>query len=178
MNKEAAMKIRIVVLTLCVFVLFGADLKAQPKEVTESVTTTYYVTPKVVPLGETSAVMSYDGVGLTISDTGQGLFHQATVRVIGSLTIDKGKWNDERASTVWNLLNGDKVFATVTGTGERGKPGEVNTTGGTVTITGGTGKCSGIQGTFTFARYNLPKAAIEGITQSYVKANIKYTLPQ
>jgi len=80
--------------------------------------------------------MSYDAIGLTICDTGQGLFHQATIRVIGSLTIDKGKFDDERGSGVWNLMNGDKVFMTVKATGEGGKPGQVGITKGTVTIIG------------------------------------------
>lgn len=173
------MKLRIiVVLSLSLFMLLGVDANGQPKEVTESVTTTYYVTPKVLPVGEGKAVMSYDGIGLTICEKGKGMFHQATVRMLGSLTIDKGKLIDEHASGVWTLLNGDKVFVTVKGTeGEVGKPGEVGIAKGTVTIIGGTGSCSGIQGTFRFTRYSVPKAAIEGIGQSYVKANIKYKLP-
>jgi hypothetical protein len=48
---------------------------------------------------------------------------------------------------------------------------------GTVTIIGGTVKCSGIEDTFEFTRYAVPKPAIEGIIQSYVKANITYKLP-
>ena len=171
------MKIRTIVLCVCLFMVLGMDVNAQPKEVTESVTTTYYATPKVVPMGEASAGMSYDAIGLTVSDTGQGLFHQASVRVVGSLRIEKGKWNDEHASLVWNLLDGDKVFAIVNGTGQMGKPGEVGIAKGTVTFIGGTGKCSGIEGTFEYTRYSLPKAAIDGIVQSYVKANIKYKLP-
>jgi hypothetical protein len=164
-------------LSLVLLITFGINVQAQPKEVTESVTTTYYGTPKVVPLGADRAVMSYEAIGLTISDTGQGLFHQGTVRIIGSMTIEKGKFNDERGSGVWNLMNGDKVFMTVKATGEGAKPGAAGITKGTVTIIGGTGKCSGIEGSFEFTRYALPSAAIEGILQSYVKANIKYKLP-
>ena len=162
-------------LTLILLFAFGLNVQAQSKEVTESVTTTYYSTLKVVPLGVDRAAMSYDAVGLTISDTGQGLFHQATIRIIGSLTVEKGKFTDERGSGVWNLMNGDKVFMTVKATGEAAKPGMVGITKGTVTIIGGTGKCSGIKGSFEFTRYALPP--IEGVIQSYVKANVKYTLP-
>ncbi len=164
-------------LSLVLLLSFGFSVLAQPKEATESVITTYYATPKVVPLGADRAVMSYDAIGLTISDTGQGLFHQGTVRIIGSLTIEKGKLNDERGSGVWNLMNGDKVFVTVKAAGEMAKPGVAGITKGTVTIIGGTGKCSGIKGSFEFTRYALPSAAIEGVIQSYVKANIKYMLP-
>jgi hypothetical protein len=164
-------------LSLVLLITFGINVQAQPKEVTESVTTTYYSTAKLLPQGADRAVMSYDAIGLTISDKGQGLFHQGTIRVIGSIPIEKGKWNDERGSGVWNLMNGDKVFVTIKATGEVAKPGVVGITKGIVTIIGGTGKCSGIEGSFEFTRYALPSAAIEGILQSYVKANIKYKLP-
>jgi hypothetical protein len=164
-------------MSLVLLIAFGINVQAQPKEVTESITTTYYVTAKVLPLGEGRIGMSYDAIGLVISDTGQGLFHHATIRVLGSLTVEKGKWNDERASGVWNLMNGDKVFMTLNGTGQSPQPGIMGVAKGTVTIVGGTGKCSGIQGTFEMTRYSVPKPAIEGIVQSYVKATIKYNLP-
>ena len=164
-------------LSLVLLITFTIDVHAQPKEVTESVTTTYYATPRLIPLGPDRGFMTYDAIGLTVCDAGQGLFHQATIRILGSAIGQTGKASDESGNGVWNLLNGDKVFVTVKAAGESAKPGEVGITKGTVTIIGGTGKCSGIQGTFEFTRYHVPKAAIEGIIQSYVKANIKYTLP-
>ena len=167
--------IKILGLTLVLLLALGLSVHAQSKEVTESVTTTYYATGKVVPLGADSAVMTYDAIGLTLSDAGRGLFHQGTVRILGSMTIEKGKFNDERGGGVWNLMNGDKVFVTVKAAGEVAKPEMVGITKGTVTIIGGTGKCSGIKGSFEFTRYALPPK--EGVVQSYVKANIKYMLP-
>ena len=77
-------------LELVLLTAFGLDAEAQPKEVTESITTIYYATAKFVPLGADRGFMSYDAIGLTISDTGQGLFHQGTVRIVGSLTNEKG----------------------------------------------------------------------------------------
>ena len=164
-------------LSLVLLFIFGLNAHAQPKEVTESVTTIYYVTPKLVPLGPDSGFMTYEAIGLAVCDAGQGLFHLATVRVLGSATGEKGKSSDERGNGVWNLMNGDKVFMTIKAAGESAKPGVAGITKGTVTIIGGTGKCSGIQGTFEFTRYNVPKAAIEGIIQSCVKVNIQYKLP-
>ncbi len=164
-------------ISLALLISFGTTIQAQPKEVTESVTTTYYVTPRVLPVGAERFTMSYDAIGLTISDMGQGLFHNATVRAIGSFTSEKGQWNDERATGFWNVMNGDKVFFVLTGTGKSPQPGVLGVSKGTVTITGGTGKCSGIQGTFELTRYSVPKPAMDGIAQSYVKANIKYKLP-
>jgi len=165
-------------MSLVLLITFGINVQAQPKEVIESITTTYYGTYKVAPVGANRGVMSYEAIGLVLSDTGQGLFHQGTARILGSLTIDdKGKWDDERGSGVYSLMNGDKIFVSVKAAGEVAKQGVSGITKGTVTILGGTGKCSGIEGTFEFTRYTVPKPAIEGIIQSYVKANIKYKLP-
>ena len=154
---------------------FGFDAQAQPKEVTESLTTTYYVPAKVLPLGEGRAFMSYEGFGVTVSDTGEGLFHEATIRVLGSMTIEKGVYNDERGWGVWNLKNGDKVFFNYRFAGET-RPAVGGKGKGTVTFSGGTGKCAGIQGTFEAERYTLV-SALEGVGQTYTKAKVKYNLP-
>jgi hypothetical protein len=162
-------------LSFALSVTLSIGVQAQLKEVQEQGTTTYYVTAKFLPLGEGRLAMSYEATGLTISDTGEGLFHQATVRVLGGMTIDKGVYKNERAWAVWNLQNGDKVFSTYTGTGEA-EPGGTGTAKGTVTFTGGTGKCTNIQGTFEGTRISV-RPAMEGIFQSYGKGKIQYKLP-
>ena len=162
-------------LSLVLLVTFGINVQAQPKEVTESGITTYYSTGKVVPLGEGSLFLSYEAFGLTVNDTGEGLFHNATIRVLGGMLIEKGIYKDERGAGVWNLQNGDKVFFTFKGAGEA-KPGGVGIAKGTTTFTGGTGKCAGIQGSFEWTRYT-PRSTIEGVGQSYIKGIVKYKLP-
>ncbi len=147
-------------------------------EVTEPVTTTWHVIAKTIPLGEGRLYMSYEAVGVNVNDTGDGLFHNATNRVLGGMLIEKGIYKDERGWGVWNLLNGDKVFYSYANSGEQ-KPGGVGVTSiakVTFTFTGGTGKCAGIQGSFEGTRYSL-KSALEGTGQSYNKGNIKYKLP-
>lgn len=157
-----------------VVISFGMHAQAQPKEVAEAVTTTYYVVSKVLPVGEGRVFMNYEATGLVLANAGEGLFHEATIRVLGNLTAEKGKFNDERGWGVWSLQNGDKVFMTYTWTGEvkQGGSGEAM---GTVTIMGGTGKCVGIRGSFPATR-RMVKTSIEGVGQSYLKATIKYTL--
>jgi hypothetical protein len=123
------------------------------------------VTSKVVPLEEGRLCMIYEAIGATVGNTGGGLFHNATIRLLGSMTIEKGIYKDERGWGVWNLQNGDKVFVTYTFAGEV-KPGEVGFGKGTVTLTGGTGKCVGIQGSFEATRY-MVRTALEGVGQSY-----------
>ncbi len=145
------------------------------KEVTESGTTTYYAIGKVIPLGEGSFVLSYEAFGLTVTDTGKGLFHNATVRTLGMSTLEKGVYKDERGSGVWNLENGDKAFITYTLAGET-KQGGGGLGKGTCTFIGGTGQCAGIKGSFEITRY-IVRTSAEGVGQSYAKATIKYTLP-
>lgn len=63
-------------LSLVLLATLGLDVLAQtPKEGTESTTTSYYVTLKTISLGEGRAHMTYEAFGVTISDTGEGLFH-------------------------------------------------------------------------------------------------------
>lgn len=156
-------------------IFFGMDVQAQPKEVTEAVTGAYYVTAKRLPLDEGRVRLSYDAIGVVLSDTGGALFHQATGHILGGFTAEKGTYNDDRGWGVYNLQNGDKVFYTQVGAGVM-KPeggGQAKITG---TITGGTGKCAGIKGSTTFTRYSLRPAA-EGTGQTIMKGTITYTLP-
>jgi hypothetical protein len=162
-------------LSLVLLFIFGLNTHAQPKEVTEPATTTYYVTAKVLPLEEGRLYMTYEAIGVTVNDRGEGLFHNATARALGGMLIEKGIYKDERGCGVWNLQNGDKVFFTYTWAGEV-KPGGIGFAKGIVTFTGGTGKCIGIQGSFEATRY-MVRTALEGVGQSYTKANIKYNLP-
>jgi hypothetical protein len=162
-------------LTLVLFFTFGLNIYAQPKEGVEPVTTTFYVTSKVLPLGEGRMAMTYEAIGLVNSDTGEGLFHNATIRLLGSMTIEKGIYNDERGWGVYNLQTGDKVFFTYTMTGEV-KPGGLGSAKGRLTLTEGTGKLSNIQGSYELTR-TMVRSAIEGIGQSYTKSKIQYKLP-
>jgi hypothetical protein len=119
--------------------------------------------------------MSHEGIGATVSDTGEGLFHNATIRTLGGMIIEKGIYKDDRGWGVFNLQNGDKVFIEYTFAGQVNPKG-VGTAKGTITIVGGTGKCTGIKGGWEATRYH-PRSAIEGIGQCYTKAKGKYTLP-
>ena len=159
----------------CVLLLpFGMPVQAQPSDVTEAVTGTGYLTSKVLHFDEERVRVNYDLIGITLSDTGSGLFHQATSRILGGFTAEKGTYNDEQGWGVYNLQNGDKVFFTFTGIGEI-KPGGGEGKG-IITLTGGTGKCAGIKGGNTFTWHGL-RPALEGTGQLYSKETIKYTLP-
>ena len=167
--------ILILVLSLVLLLTLGINVQAQNKEVSETCTTTWYAPSKMLPLGEGIVALTYEGIGTTVSDTGRGLFHNATTRFLGSLKVEKGVYKDERGWGVYNLQNGDKVFVTYTAAGEV-KPGGLGFGKGTGTIIGGTGKAAGIQGSVEYTR-TMVRSALEGIGQSYSKKTIKYTLP-
>jgi len=171
------MKKYVWILGLSFFLVFvyGLDAHSQPKEVTEPGITTYYVTSKVLPVGEGRVYMSYEAIGTNVNDAGDGLFHNSTVRCLGGMTFEKGVFEDERGWCSFNLQDGDKVFSTYKYAGQA-KPGGTGFSKGTVTLMGGTGKCAGIQGSFELTRFT-PRSALEGIGQSYTKGNIKYKLP-
>lgn len=162
-------------LSLVLLLTFGINVQAQSKEVSESFTTVWYVPSKVLPIGEGMFYMTYEGIGTNVSDTGGGLFHNATVRLLGAMKIEKGIYKDDRGWGVWNLQNGDKVFFTYKMSGEL-KPGGIGLAKGTATFTGGTGKAAGIQGSFDVNR-TMVRTALEGVGQAYTKGEIKYTLP-
>jgi hypothetical protein len=82
--------ILLLVLSLVLLLTFGINVQAQSKEVTESGITTFYVTSKVLPLEEGSIYFTYEGTGLTVNDAGEGLFHNATVRALGGMKMEKG----------------------------------------------------------------------------------------
>ena len=94
---------------------FGMHVQAQPKEVTEVVTSTAYATSKVLPLEEGRVRLNYDAIAIILSDTGSGLFHGATYRVLGGFTVEKGKYDDERA---WGVINLHEVGNKLVGSDE------------------------------------------------------------
>ena len=121
------------------------------KEGTGSARSYYTGTFQMLPIGKVRVQMNYEGFGISVSDTGQGLFHNASQHVLGGLQIVKGAIEDS-GSIVFTLTNGDKVFMTYKSSGKVGKPTIYK---GTFTYVGGTGKVSGIQGGGEFTRYSL-----------------------
>jgi hypothetical protein len=169
------MKTRLlVILSLVTLAVFGlGNIARGQNEVTESVTTSYYSTSKVLPLGPDRGYMIFEAFGVLVSDTGEGLFHNATIRCIGASFAEKGSWEGENYCT-YTLKDGEKVFIIAKQGGKTGTPMPPGQ--GTAKMIGGTGKYSGIQGRTEFTTYFLRPSA-EGISQMYNKAKIIYKLP-
>jgi len=164
----------LVILSLITLTVFGFDNIARGQnEVTESVTTSYYGTSKVVPLGPDRVYVTWESFGVVVSDTGGGLFHNTTIRCAGAYLAEKGSWESD-VYGFYTLKDGEKVFVSGKFGGKMGMPPPP--ANGTAKFIGGTGKYSGIQGGTEYTSYFLRPSA-EGITQSYNKAKIIYKLP-
>jgi hypothetical protein len=165
--------ILIVALSFVLWVAFAASGQSQTAgEFTEWATITYSGNAKTLSLGKDLNYVSYEVTGVVVNDTGEGLFHGATVRCLGEQSAEKGEYERDRGSCICNLMNGDKVFLSYKATGDSGIPSK-----GTATILGATGSYSkGVQGGYGFTGYSL-RPAIEGIIQSFVRAKFQYRLP-
>jgi hypothetical protein len=169
------MKTRLlVILSLITLAVFGfGNIALGQNEVTESVTTSYYGTSKKLPLGPDCGYETWESFGVTVSDTGEGLFHNVTIRCIGTTLVEKGSFEVGGYCT-YTLKDGEKVFLSIKFGGKIGMPPPPGK--GTAKMIGGTGKYSGIQGGTEYTSYFLRPSA-EGISQSYNKAKITYKLP-
>ena len=75
------------------------------------------------------------------------------MHLLGTLHAIKGVFEDS-GFIVFNLPDGDKVYATWKGTGNLGKDAK-----GTITYVGGTGKYAGLTGGGEYTRRHVPNAS-------------------
>jgi hypothetical protein len=163
--------ILVLILGIVLLAVFGLEAKAQvPKEGTISETCVYSGTLKTLPMGQERLQITYESMGVSLSDTGEGLFHNASFRCIGAFYAVKGEYDD---STSCFLIrpDGDQIFLIMKSTGKVGGIAK-----GTLTIVGGTGKLVGIQGSAEFTKIDVRPAA-EGTFQGYNRWKGHYKLP-
>lgn len=126
---------------------------------------------KALALGKDQVQVTYDVMGVSVSDTGEGALHNASVRCMGALHVVNGSFDDESGSCVYTRPDGDQAFTTYKGAGKQGVDAK-----GTATFVGGTGKLVGIKGSIEWTRTNARPAA-EGTVQSVVRHKGTYQLP-
>jgi hypothetical protein len=131
---------------------------------------TYWITKyNPLPMGKERVQINYEGWGITQSDTGEGLLHNASAHVIGGLLAVKGVYENDSGMVSFTRPDGDQVFLTYKTSGVAGKTGM-----GTFTYVGGTGKFVGIQGSGEFTRHMLrPPAKGFGASVSVGKSTWK-----
>ncbi|HXX36305.1 MAG TPA: hypothetical protein VEM15_17685 [Thermodesulfobacteriota bacterium] len=159
------------VLTTVILVVFGMEARAQiPKEGTSSQTWPYSGTFKVLAMGQECLEMTWEVLGVVISDTSEDIFHNASFRCIGASYAVKGEFNNS-GFCVATRPDGDQIFWTLKATGKMGVGSK-----GTSTFVGGTGKLTGIQGGGEYTEFFVRPAA-EGTFQGVTRSKGQYKLP-
>jgi len=142
-----------------------------PKEGTSSYLNALSGTVKAMPIGKDRVQLAYDVMGVSLSDTGEGLLHNASVRCLGGMLVVNGAFEDEAGSCVYTRPDGDQAFTTYRASGKPGVAAK-----GTYSYVGGTGKLAGMSGGGEFTRYNVRPAA-EGTSQSVTRGKGTFRLP-
>jgi len=145
------------------------------KEGSVSGKTTWIVHFKGLPIGEERVQVNYEGYGVSLSDTEEGLLHNASGYVVGSLLSVKGNYENDSGLITFTRPDGDKVFMSYTASGQSGKVGR-----GIIKYVGGTGKFKGLTGSGEFTRYMLQpiKKGVIGASLSVSKSQWKIVEPK
>ena len=131
------------------------------KEGAVSATISYSCPLTVMAMGK-DGQYTFDALGVLVTDSPDNPFNNSSVRILGAGLFLKGAYT-ELGSMCLTLPSGDQVFATYKGKSVEGK------LKGNLTYTGGTEKFAGIFGGGEFERFNVPKPAMKGTVQGYIK---------
>lgn len=142
-----------------------------PKKGNGATTASHTGTLKSLALGQDFAVITYDVLGVTMNDAGQGFFHDASSRCVGGLSVVKGEFDNEQGMCVVIDRDGDQAFLRYTGTCRVGAAAKI-----TGSYVGGTGKYAGLTGTWENTRTQA-RPTMEGTTHSISKGSFTYKLP-
>jgi len=131
----------------------------------------YYISNlQILSIEKEAMRMNYEGYGIVVSDTGEGLFHNSSQHTMGGMYVVNGVIEDS-GFIAGTITSGDKYWMTYKASGKMGKPTFVK---GTYTYMGGTGALKGIQGGGEFTRYTLqPPAEGKGASFSQIKSHWK-----
>jgi len=165
-------KITLALLSFLVIIAdFGSAQAQIPKEGSSSYIIGYSGTYKTVAMGQERFQMTYEVLGVIVSDASDCILQNASLRCIGSYHAIKGAYEDDSGFCVCTRPDGDQLFTSYKASGRLGAVGK-----GTVTYVGGTGKFTGIQGNGEFSRISVRPAA-EGTHQGYNRVKDHYKLP-
>lgn len=165
-------KITLALLSFLVILAALGSAQAQiPKEGSSSYIIGYSGTYKTVAMGQERIQITYEVLGVIVSDASDCILQNASLRCIGSYHVIKGAYEDDSGFCVCTRPDGDQLFTSYKASGRLGAVGK-----GTVTYVGGTGKFIGIQGSGEFTRIVVRPAA-EGTLQGYNRVKDHYKLP-
>jgi len=161
-------------LSFVLLVAFGPVAGAEmAKEGTGSGTNIYSGTITMVPFDKAHSALIYESLGVFISDTGKGPFHNMSTRNIGVIYFAKGE-GKLLGYVIMTAPDGDKVLCEIKEDKTLPPP---NPNKGTGKFLWGTGKFAGITGTLEYTRYNT-RPAKKGTAQGVSRSKSHWKLPE
>lgn len=142
------------------------------KEGTGSSTAMYSGTFKIVPLDENHYVVTYQNKGVSVSDTGEGPFHNMSLYNVGVIYFENGVGRVLGYITLTDP-DGDKVLVEIREDNTKPAPA-VNS--GTGKYIYGTGKFTGIEGTMEYKRWYV-RPATKDTYQAIAKTKGSWKIP-
>ena len=129
------------------------------------------MTPTVIQMGKERGQMNFEEIGVVVSAPENSPFHNATFRDIGTAHVIKGKWNGS-GMVEFTCTNGDKIYSTFESQGVMG-----GSSTSKVTLVGGTGALTGIEGTLEIKNVPGIKPAKKGIFQNISVGTVTWKIP-
>ena len=128
-------------------------------------------TPIMIAMGKERLQMNFNEIGVVVSAPENSPLHNASFIDIGSLHAIKGKWKGIGFAE-WTRPNGDKVYATIELEGVFGGPGK-----SVLKFVGGTGSCTGIEGTMELGSTPGIKPAKKGVFHGISVGTFNWKIP-
>lgn len=128
-------------------------------------------TSKVLQMGEERSEITYELLGVSLSDSGEGLLHGASFRCLGAVHAIQGAYDSDNGFCEYTGPDGDQAFLTYRGSGRSGMGST-----GTFTLVGGTGKLAGVTGGGEYTDTS-PRPTSAGKFHGYWKGRWTYRLP-
>ena len=129
-------------------------------------------TSTVMVMGKERMQMNFEQLGAVVIAPENSPFQNATFRVLGTLHGYKGKWKST-SFVEYTCTNGDKIYATAEAEGIVGK----GTTKSILNMVGGTGACTGIEGTVEMKGTPGLKASKKGTHQGVSVGTVTWKIP-
>ena len=168
---------RVIVASILSFVLlFAFGLVAygeMAKEGTDSGTNIYTATPTMASLDKDRYAIAFELLGVYLSDTGGGPFHNMSTHSVGVIYFDKGV-GETLVYMVMTAPDGDKVLLDLKEDKTLPPP---NPNKGTGKYLGGTGKFAGIEGTLEYSRY-YTRPSKKGVGQAVSRVKSHWKIPE
>ena len=142
-----------------------------PREGTYTSTMAHNGTFRILRMWDERWQITYEMSGVSLSDSGDGPLHRASVRCLGASHVIRRVYDNDHGFCVHVRPDGDQAFTTYRAARTAGVGGT-----GTFTFVGGTGKLEGLTGGGEYSDTS-PHPASTGSFHGYSKAKAIWKLP-